>query len=123
MKTKNVLLMSVMMAFLPLSSVQINAKVVDVPLQVDYNDPNYGQSGPQRGPVLIPEVGIEYYTLTFSTPCNGFTLELLDENGDVAYSTIVTSATVFLPSALSGTYKLCLVPTDSNIYFYGYVMF
>ncbi|MBR3481249.1 MAG: hypothetical protein IKQ59_12425 [Prevotella sp.] len=72
---------------------------------------------------MVPEVGIEDYTLTFSTPCYGFTLELLDEDGDVVYTTVITSTTVNLPSTLSGEYQLRLYPTGGTIYFYGYVLF
>ena len=122
MKNKKGLFISMMMAFLPLSNVQINAKV-EIPLQVEYVDPNYGQNGPQRGPVLVPELSVEDYTLTFTTPCYGYTLELLDEDGDVVYTTVITSDTLVLPSTLEGEYELRLYPTDSSIYFYGYVMF
>ena len=112
------LLMAIM---LPFTSMQLNAAQVN--LQVGYDDPTTDQESPQRGPVLVPEVGIEDYTLTFSTPCYGYTVELQDEDGYVVYTTIITSDTLVLPSTLEGEYQLRLYPTGSSIYFYGYVMF
>ena len=54
----------------------------------------------------------------------GDTLELVDGNDEVAYSTVITSDTLVLPSTLSGGYQLRLIPNDgSYIYFYGYVLF
>ena len=110
-----------MMAMLSFSSVQMSAAQVN--LHVGYEDPTTSQGEPQRGPVLVPEVSIEDYTLSFDTSCYGCTLILLDEDGEVAYTTIVTSGTLVLPSTLSGEYEIQLIPEDSSIYFYGYVLF
>ena len=118
MKTK---LFALVMAFMPFSNVSVNA--APVPVNLSIVDPTINQEGSHRGPT-IPLVGIEDYTLTFSTPCYGYTLELLDEDGDVAYTTIITSTTVNLPATLSGTYQLRLIPNDGgSIYFYGFVLF
>ena len=106
---------------LSLSSVQISAAQVN--LHVGYEDPTTNQGEPQRGPVLVPEVSIDDYTLTFTTPCYGWTLVLIDEDDEVAYSTIVTSDTLVLPSTFEGEYEIQLIPTDSSYYFYGYVLF
>ena len=123
MKHKLFLFFSLMMGMLSLSSIQANAARVNVELQVEYEDPTTNQGESHKGPVLVPEVSIEDYTLTFSTPCYGYTLELVDENDVVAYTTIITSDTLVLPSTLSGEYQLRLIPNDGNIYFYGYIMF
>lgn len=120
MKTKIFILM---MAFLPFSSVCIDAAPVPIILEATAVDPTTDQGEPHRGPSFIPELSLENYTLTFSSPCYGYTLELIDENDVVAYTTIITSDTLVLPSTLSGEYQLRLIPNDSNIYFYGYVMF
>jgi hypothetical protein len=121
---KKLLFVLAMLGMTSFTSLNVSAASAEIGLNVGYIDPTIGQGGPQRGPVLVPEVGIEDYTLTFSTPCYGYTLELLDEDGDVVYTTIITSTTVNLPSTLSGEYQLRLIPNDgSSIYFYGYVMF
>ena len=118
MKTK---IFALMMAFMPFTSVCI--KAARVPVELSIVDPTDNQEGHHRNPVTVPHVDIEDYTLTFSTPCYGYTLELVDENDAVAYTTIITSGTLVLPSTLSGEYELQLIPADSSIYFYGYVLF
>ena len=110
-----------MMTVLSFSIVCVNA--APVTLQVGAVDPTEGQGELPRGPVLVPEVSLEDYTLTFSTPCYGYTLELLDGDGEVVYTTIINSTTVNLPSTLSGNYELCLYPGEGNIYFFGFVLF
>lgn len=117
--SKKFVLAALMMVSLPLCSLQVNAAPVPVGLQVGFDDPENNGGPPQRGPVFVPLVGIEDYTLTFTTPCYGYTLELLDEDGDVVYTTIITSDTLVLPSTLEGEYQLRLYPTGSSIYFYG----
>lgn len=122
--SKKFVLAALMMVSLPLCSLQVNAAPVPVGLQVGFDDPENNGGPPQKGPVLVPVLSIEDYTLTFSTPCYGYTLELLDEDGGVVYTTIITSTTVNLPTTLSGEYQLRLIPNDGgSIYFYGYVMF
>lgn len=111
------------MAFMPFSSVQISAVPIPVELQTGFNDPTENQGEPSRGPVLEPEVSIDDHTLSVDTSCYGYTLRLVDEDDNVVFSTIITSTTVILPSTLSGEYELQLIPTDSSIYFYGYVLF
>ena len=120
---KKAILLSLLLAILPFDSVLINAAQVPVELQIEFDDPTADQGKPQKGPVCVPKLSIEDYTLTFSTPCYGWTLTLVDENDNVAYTTIITSDSLVLPSTLSGDYQLRLIPNDGNIYFYGYVLF
>ena len=117
MKKSKAFFLSMMMVMLPLSNVDVTAKPENVPLQVGIVDPTYDQGERPRSP--IPQVSIEAYTLTFSTSCYGYTLELVDENDEVVYTTIITSDTLVLPSALEGDYELRLIPGGSAYYFYG----
>ena len=107
-----------MMAFMPFANLSIMAGVI--PLQVGYIDPTKDQD-PQRSPVFIPRVGIEDYTLSFITPCDGCELLLLDEDGNIAYSTIIPEGctTLMLPSYLSGFYEIQII--RGNFCFYGYI--
>lgn len=106
-----------MAALLPFPSVCVNAVGGIVPLEVGYADPTYGQTNPNKGPVLVPEVSLKDHTLTFDATCLGCELRLLDENGVLAYSTTITSSTLVLPSYLSGEYEIQII---SGIYcFYG----
>ena len=118
MKTK---IFALMMALMPCSNVCVNA--VPVPVNLSIIDPTEDQGEPQRGPVLVPEVSIDDYILSLDTSCYGYTLRLVDEDDNVVFSTVITSTTVILPSTLEGEYELQLIPTDSSIYFYGYVLF
>lgn len=121
MVKKRILLFLMIMALLPLSSLRMSANNPDdIELEVGYVDPNSGQEHP-RTPILIPHVGIDGYTLTFYTPCDGCTLRLLDGNGNVVYSTVIPVGTTthVLPSYLSGEYKIEII---QGIYcFWGYV--
>ena len=96
---------------------------VDLDVCLDDDSPIVPSSG--KGPVYVPDVFQDgmFFTLEASHP--GYYLQLLDENGDIAYSLYVpsTQTTVSLPSTLSGNYELRLSPAGSSIYFYGYVMF
>ena len=106
-----------MAALLPFPSVCVNADGGIVPLEVGYDDPTYGQINPNKGPVLVPEVSLNDYTLTFDASCLGCELRLLDEDGVLVYSTTITSSTLVLPSYLSGNYELQII--RGNFCFYG----
>ena len=115
-------MISLLTVMLSLTSVSVYADPTDILLQVNYEDPDYGNDGQHRGPVLIPEVGLDGYSLIFNTPCDGYTLRLLDENGAVVYSTVIPTGTIslVLPSYLSGEYEIQII--QGNLYFYGYIV-
>ena len=56
--------------------------------------------------------------LTFETPCDGCVLQLVDENEDVVYTTIIPAGTttLALPSDLEGTYELQIIDGDTLYY-------
>ena len=121
MTKKRFVFISLLTVMLSLTSVSVYADPTDILLQVEYVDPNYGNDGQQRGPVLIPDVSLDGYSLIFNTPCDGYTLRLLDENGAVVYSTVIPTGTtsLVLPSYLSGEYEIQII--QGNICFYGYI--
>lgn len=94
----------------------------EIDFQEGIYDPTETHEPPQKGPVLVPSVSIEDYTLYFMTPCDGCTLRLLDENDIVVYSTVIPTGTtsLVLPSYLSGEYEIQIV--RGNIYFYGCII-
>lgn len=119
MTTKKKLLFSLAMVLLPFASVCVNALPVGVQLQVRIEDPNIDKPNGPKTPILVPEVSIEDYTLTFDDSCLGCELRLLDEDGMLVYSTTITSNTLVLPAYLSGEYEIQII---SGIYcFYGYI--
>ena len=122
MTKKSFLMISFLTAMLSLTSVSVYADPTDILLQVNYEDPNDGDDGEHRGPVLIPDVSLDGYSLIFNTPCDGYTLRLLDENGAVVYSTVIPTGTtnLVLPSYLSGEYEIQII--QGNLCFYGYIV-
>ncbi len=121
MTKKSFLMISLLTAMLSFTSVNVYADPTDIELQVGYEDPDDGDLGQQRGPVLIPCISIDNSTLYFTTPCDGCTLRLLDENGVVVYSTVIPIGTIslVLPSYLIGEYEIQII--QGNICFYGYI--
>ena len=121
MRKRTIIILTVISAMLLWPSVHINA-ISEIPLEATYIDPNHDQGDPHRGPVLVPEVSIEGYTLFFGTPCDGSVLRLLDEDGFVVYSTVIPTGTTTLPlpSDLSGEYELYLYP-QGGYYFTGII--
>ena len=73
-------------------------------------DPNPIGHDVPRGPIEIPTVFIENYTLFFTSGHAEYAMSIKDEYGCVVYTNIVGSneTTIILPSMLSGTYELCL---------------
>lgn len=117
MAKKRFIVFLLIMAMLPLSNMYVNA--TQIPLRVGYNDPTLGQTNPQKTPILIPEISIEDYTLTFDTSCIGCVFRMLNEYNILVYSTTVTSNTLILPSYLSGTFEIRL--ETATYYYYGYI--
>ena len=75
-----------------------------VSLQVGYDNPVGSNPEPHKSPVLVPEVSLDDHTLTFDSSCLGLTLQLVNEDGDVEYTTVISSSTLVLPSTLEGEY-------------------
>jgi len=90
-------------------------------LQVGIVDPTSTQGGHPRGPILMPEACLDGYTLYFYNIGEDFTLQVVDDEENVVYSTYVHggTASVILPSYLEGEYELRLV-TESR-YLYGWI--
>jgi hypothetical protein len=117
MKKKSLIVLFLMVALLPLSSVSVMARTIN--FNVGYEDPQNPKDDDKRTLTLVPEVDLEDYTLTFYTPCDGCVLRLVDENDNVVYSTIISTGTtsLVLPSSLSGDYEIQII--QGNTYFYG----
>lgn len=119
MTKKRFLIISLLMGMLSFTNVSVYADSVD--LQVGYEDPDEAYNGQHRGPILIPDVSINGYFLSLSTPCDGCTLRLLDENDAVVYSTVIPTGTtnLMLPSYLSGEYEIQII--QGIFYFWGFI--
>ena len=113
-----------MIGIMSFACVNESAAFSAITFSLGYVDPTIGQGDSQRGPE-IPMVIIDGYTLQFITPCDGYTLYIVDGEGENVYTTVIPTGTtsLVLPSTLEGEYKIEIVPTSGNYYFYGYLMF
>ena len=91
-----------------------------IPLEEGYINPTAG-SGTHKGPIHVPEISLDDYTLYFFTPCDGYTLNLVDENDVVVYTIVISAGTTswVLPATLSGEYELQLI--SGNYCFWGMI--
>lgn len=121
MNKKRFLIISCLAAVLSFTSVNVYADPEDIDLQVGYVDPNFGNDGLPKTPILVPEISLDGYSIIFDTPCDGCTLRLLDANENVVYSTVIPTGTasLLLPSSLSGEYEIQII--QGNLCFYGFI--
>lgn len=92
-----------------------------IPFTVSFDDPQPIGHGHAKAPMRPPVVYIEDYVLTFAAGHPDYELFIKDEDGEVVYSTTVTSAEtlVTLPSFLAGDYVIEL--TMGNWKFTGWI--
>ena len=93
-----------------------------VSLNVGIVDETGTHGGDPRSPIVIPSVSLDGHTLYTGAVWFDATLQVLDEDGNVVYTTFVPAGTptVVLPSTLSGDYELQLI--QGYWYFYGYII-
>lgn len=74
---------------------------------------------PHKSPIPMPEISLEDHTLYFETPCDGCTLNIVDENDVVVYTLVIPTGTtsLVLPSTLFGEYTIEII--RGNYLFYG----
>ena len=109
-----------------LTTMAVDARVAlmpppEVQLEVSKIDPTIMDDDQHKGPVQIPEVSLDDHTLYFFTPCDGYTLNLVDENDVVVYTIVIPTGTTSwgLPATLSGEYELQLI--SGNYCFWGMI--
>ena len=93
----------------------------EIVLHVIYDDPTLHEKPVKRTPVRIPSISINAHTLYFNSSCDGYTLRLYDEKGDLVVNLIIpeNSSTINLPSFLVGEYEIQII--KGKYCFYGYV--
>jgi hypothetical protein len=116
MKKFILLLFSAMMLGTNVSALEL----VPLTVYIEENEQPISHGHP-RTPVLAPKVYIDDYTLLFEVDHPEYVLYIKDEDGDVIYSTVVSSTQtqVVLPSTLSGDYQIELVM--GNWLFMGWI--
>ena len=78
-------------------------------------NPDHGNGDHPRFPILVPVLYIDGYTLTAGDNTLGSTIQLLDENDNVVFSTYVAiEGAIYLPTTLSGTYTILVIRDDAT---------
>ena len=110
MKKMN-LFLCVLVTLLTFHATPLSAIGLRIPFTRGYVNPTKPLNPKPKSPVLAPTVYIAGNVLTFETPCDGCVLQLVDENDDVVYTTIIPAGTtsLILPSTLSGTFELQII--------------
>ena len=117
---KKLLLILFMAVSLP-TCLSVNAQGVIVPLICEIYDQSSITDKPARGPVAIPSVSIDSYTLYINSSHPDCTVQLVDEDDEVVYEVFVAEnvSTVQLPTVYSGEYRLNIL--WGNWCFWGYI--
>ena len=80
---KRLFVLLLTLAMLPLSNLCVMAQPID--FGVGYVDPTDPTGDYPRSPILLPEVDIDGYTLTFYTPCDGCVLRLVNDKQRLSF--------------------------------------
>lgn len=80
-------------------------------------------SGPTYAPARPWYITQDENVFTSSAIPEDYTLVLFDEDGEIVYSdTLLSGSTMFvLPSTLSGSFEIRLIPFASTYYYRGYL--
>ena len=115
---KKLLLVLFMAVSLP-TCVSVNAQEVNIPLSCEIIDPSPAGNKPSRGPIAIPSVTLDGYTLYINSSHPDCTVQLVDGD-DVVFEVFVPAnvTPVQLPN-ITGNYRLNLL--WDNWCFWGYI--
>ena len=104
-----------------LLSFPTDAKVIkeEVELYVRIVEPGKESKPISRAPMRKPSLFIDGYLLQIDRPCNGDIIRLVDENGNIQYSSDTNSNKISLPGYLTGTFEIQLI--REIFCFYGYI--
>ena len=116
--------MSIVTVVIAICSLNVSANPVlpflhPITFNVRGIDPTTPIGNPQRSPIEYPEVGIDGDTLYFFTSCDGCTLRIVNEDGEVEYATVIPTdcESIELPATLEGEYEIQII--RDNYCFYG----
>ena len=90
-------------------------------LCVRYIDPNLPHTPLPKSPVQPPYIGIDDHTIYFVTPCDGCILQIVNEDGEAEYISVVPTncESLELPAILEGEYEIQIIRGDYC--YYGYI--
>ena len=95
----------------------------EIELSVGFTDETPIIRIPTKAPVKPMHINLENHQIELSALHPDYTLTLLNEDGDVVYSTVVPAgtSTVTLPATLTGDYELRLYPDGTAYFFYVHI--
>lgn len=120
---KNILLVVIIGVALTILPQPISAQEVgdeeEIEFRIDDDAPM--EPGNSKTPVLMPTLWQNGYLLDFHGTHANYVLRILDTTDNVVYFAVVPSmqTQVWLPTTLSGTYRIELISGD--LLFYGYI--
>lgn len=122
MKKKTILsIIMLMMSMMSFANGEPYFKGEQLELEAGYiKDTSFGSPKP-RTPEAIPVIYFDGNTLYFATPCDGCTLQIVDEVENICYELVIPMGTneLVLPNNLSGEYELRII--NGNTCYYGVV--
>lgn len=88
-------------------------------LQVGYYDKGQMTHPKPRTPEVIPVIYFNDNRLYFATPCDGYTLQIVDAAENICYELVIPMGTqqITLPDYLVGEYELRI--TQGNSFYFG----
>lgn len=103
------------------AQIQSDPQKQEVELSVKPIEPVIISKPIKRSPAMAPSVSLSDHTLYFNTSCDGYVLQLVNEDGDIEYDIIIPedTETLSLPLYLEGEYELQII--RGNYCFYGYI--
>ena len=110
-----------MMSMMSFANGESNFIGEQLELEVGYiKDLPIGSSRP-RTPETTPTIYFNGSTLFFATPCEDYTLQIVDESENICYDLVIPIGTneLDLPENLFGEYKLRII--NGNTCYYGVV--
>ena len=116
---RRIIFVLVLMVMALYSGAKIQNVNKEIYLQVRFDDPTEDHEPLQKDPLEVPSISLDDHTLYFDTSCDGCTLNIVDSNDVVVYTTVIPvgMTSLVLPSTLSGEYELQII--QGNYCFYG----
>ena len=125
MKTTKLIIATIVAYFLFLGVLPVNAQDGGDEEEIEFSvtgvDPDPIEPGYPKTPLLLPHLWQNGYLLDFHGTHADYVLRIVDAADNVVYFAVVPSmqTQVWLPTTLSGTYRIELV--SGSLLFYGYI--
>ena len=123
MKKKTILsIIMLMMSVMSFANGEQDLIGEQLDLQVGYYDKGQMTHPKPRTPEVIPVIYFNDNRLYFATPCDGYTLQIVDAAENICYELVIPMGTqqITLPGYLAGEYELRII--QGNTIYYGTII-